>query len=199
MKNPEQDKLQLVERKDRRLVLPGVDITGEMMASKPLDISPLQWMFLLQVENNKELIEANGLAQLESMALLLRHKAQAPPWLVAAFCKSLAKFQMHEAATLDEAFNIVPMTLRTRKSLRERRELIPKVSRVLVDLMHANPLRGISGELFEEAGEKLGISKKYCEELYREGLPDRPNLLTLKKSYKILKKSFPDFEFGRIT
>lgn len=185
-KNGDSEKDRL--RKDRRMVLGEFELNQEEWAAKPADVHLFQWMALCMVERNKLKIEADGMAVLEAVALCLNMKIVLPPWLQKAFCDRLASFQMHETATLDEAFDVSPMTRRTRDSLKSRRELIPKVSEYLVNAIERDPNRGVGGDLFAEAAEALGIGKSLCEELYYEGLSDHQNLVNLKDFRKIFGK-----------
>lgn len=145
-----------------------------------------QWSGAQIILRNRKLIEASGAALLEALTIVARHGLVMPQWMADEYIRHYLKIQRMEVATLDEAFGHKPMTRLAAK--RERRKLIPLISKLLLDALNKNPERPIGKELFEEIGQMQGIGKSatFVEEAYYEGVRDQKMQdLTMMKKLKL--------------
>jgi hypothetical protein len=131
-----------------------------------------QWVAAQSILKMRDTIEtkADGVATLKAVHLAVLHGLVAPLWLSNAFDARFTAFDELRCASLDEAFGNKPLGPKKLAAYRKRVALILKVSRHLCEAIKADPERAIEVDgLFTEVGEKLGLGKTKCRELYDEG------------------------------
>ncbi|WBY00514.1 hypothetical protein PE066_13675 [Ramlibacter tataouinensis] len=118
---------------------------------------------------NREAIERTGGALVMRAG---RHchsfDIEVPAWLLAAFVK------FHERVALfgyDEAVGREPLTKRSRETLARHAALRRAVSLSLADELYQDPHQPIT-DLYGIVGEKLGIGKSTCYDIYQEALQE---------------------------
>jgi hypothetical protein len=132
-----------------------------------------QWAAAMLITANREKIETDGVALLAGISAIARQGLVMPPWMANSYVERFLKVERLEVGSLDEAFGPLPFKKgKQLAALRQRRHLIPKISRLLLDAMNADPNRPIDKSLFEEVGKQLGKSATFTEEAYREGVRD---------------------------
>jgi len=145
-----------------------------------------RWVVARIIDQNRAAIEGNGMEVFRAIAVVTAHGLVAPNWLADEFLLRCARIERHEVFTTDEAFGRTRHTQRSLKALRTNGSLIAKVARLLWNEILENPRRPLTIDLFEEVGEKLGIGKTLCRDLYNEGVRVR-GYMDLKRLKKALQ------------
>lgn len=155
-------------------------LSGKLPAQHP---ACAQWGGAQIVMSNRKKIESSGTALLEAMTIIARQGLVMPPWMAETYIRCFLKIQRLEVSTLDEAFGHKPM--KRLAAGRQRRKLIPTISKLLMEALQKDPTRAIGKDLFEEIGQMPGIGKSatFVEEAYYEGVRDHgmQDLSMLKK------------------
>lgn len=122
------------------------------------------------IQQRREKIVSHGPALLQAVAIVAKNRLVMPEWMAVAYLARYQKIERMEGG-LDEAFGPLPFKVGKRlDNLRRRRQLIPKISRWLIQELNAHPERAIEKDLFAEAGAAFGIGGTQAYELYREGV-----------------------------
>lgn len=155
------------------------------------------WCAGQRILENRVLIEQNGLALLEALGLLLTFKFEIPAWISDELLRRLSSFQSFQSLSLDQAFDIARITDRTRIDKAAWTATMRSLDRYLVRAILDDPMRPIDTGLFEEIGEKLGINKNRCEEIYRDelkrgGMMPLPHLKEQTQQLNAMRKMYPE-------
>lgn len=129
-----------------------------------------QWASAQHIQRNRQRIETGGVALLEAVSHVAKQGLVMPKWMADIYLSKFLKIQRLEVGTLDEAFGHAP--IKRLASLRQRRKLVPLISKLLIEAINADVDRPIDKSLFEEIGAMPGIGKSgtFVEEVYREGV-----------------------------
>lgn len=133
--------------------------------------------------------KGNGVIVLRALSVALTYGLKVPGWLTEAYRRCMRRFDQYEACGLDEAFRNQPLTQRERKKRQRHRHLLERVGDALCTAIEADPDRAIDPGLFEEVGERLGIGKTLCRELYDKAVADgRQDLPSFKRFVQLTRK-----------
>ena len=120
---------------------------------------------LMLEERRKQFKAGEEWALLDAVDLCARSGTAMPLWLVDAFCERYVQWRLFRVKTLDEAFEV------TRKrgmhiELAARREWLKP--RVVLEVMRLRAEHNVplGDGLFEQVGEKFGISRAAASEIY---------------------------------
>ncbi|CAN7459725.1 hypothetical protein LJR130_003021 [Variovorax sp. LjRoot130] len=146
-----------------------------------------RWVTAVLLRHNRSKINDNGVAVLQALNLCFENEVSPPRWLARQFLTRIHGFSHFEKATLDEAFDVPPISEKKRAAIARRKRLIWPVSDALMAVLKKTPETPIDVGLFEAVGDTLGIGATLCQELYAEGveLYGTPDL----KAYKRLLES----------
>ena len=146
-----------------------------------------QWGAAQAVLRSRDAIErGDGVEVLKSLSMAVSNGLTVPDWLARAYVSRMNRFEAHDVGSLDEAFGNKPQTTRWRVALRDKEDLIPEVSRRLMQAVSQNPKIPIDNELFDSVGRSLGIGKTLCRKYYDAGIRER-GLQDLKKYKSLLR------------
>lgn len=130
-----------------------------------------QWTSAQYILRDRVKIEVNGPALLKAVSIIALNGLVMPDWMAASYVARFLKVERLEVGSLDEAFGPLPFKRGKQLSaLRQRRQLIPKISQMLIAAMNADPSKPITKDLYAEIGEQLGKSATFVEDAYREGV-----------------------------
>ena len=116
-------------------------------------------------ERRKQFKAGEDWALLDAVDLCARSGTPMPLWLVDAFCERYVQWRLFRAKTLDEAFKVTRKKGMHFEPAARREWLKPRVVLEVMRLRaeHNVPL---GDGLFEQVGEKFGISRAVASEVY---------------------------------
>jgi len=147
---------------------PGFDPwhTGQPIADAMDSPEFVQAAVAMLITSNRKSIEADGLALLGAVGMLLANGLAAPAWLAEAFHARWGRFQRQEVGSLDECFGNSPATERVRRAKQRELDLIGPVHAAVIAEVEADQEVPIDVHFFEAIGDRFGIGKTLCRELY---------------------------------
>jgi hypothetical protein len=143
-------------------------ISGEIAVQNP---AYAQWAAATVIKDSRRKIETNGPALLQAISMVAKQGLVMPKWMADVYITRFLRVERLEVGSLDEAFGPLPFKPgQMLKNQRRRRELIPKISSLMIDALNKNPTRPIDRGLFDEIGEIVAQSGSYVEKAYYEGV-----------------------------
>jgi hypothetical protein len=144
------------------------------------------WLLAQALTHNRPAIESDGVTLLSAVDAVLGRGMRPPRWLAEAFTTRWRRFNRFETDTLDEVFGHAPMDPRTLRAARRSAGMVHAVHSALCDAVRADPAQPIHGGFpFDQVGERFGIGKTLCSELYRKAV-DQLGLQDLKALRQLL-------------